>query len=84
MTASLTSEGVRIGPDQFPPDNRTLGWDILNWQYDYLLQPDGPDAGQPWVYTNEQLKFMLWWYAIDDHGRFTYRRGVLRRMKGWG
>jgi phage terminase large subunit-like protein len=24
------------------------------------------------------------WYALDDAGRFIYRRGVVRRMKGWG
>jgi hypothetical protein len=49
-----------------------------------LLQPDGPNAGEPWVYTNEQARFVLWWYAIDERGRFIYRRGMLRRLKGWG
>jgi hypothetical protein len=78
------TDGVRIGPVGVPAENRTLGWQILDWQYDYLVQPDGPDAGEPWVYTDEQLRFLLWWYAVDDQGRFLYRRGVLRRMKGWG
>ncbi|MFC0622827.1 hypothetical protein [Kribbella deserti] len=27
---------------------------------------------------------MLWWYALDESGRFIYRKGVLQRMKGWG
>lgn len=27
---------------------------------------------------------MLWWYAVDDTGRFIYRKGVLQRLKGWG
>lgn len=76
--------GVRIGPEGTPPEDRTLAWQILDWQYDYLRQPDGPDAGDHWTYTSEQLRFLLWWYAIDDLGRFVYRRGVLRRMKGWG
>lgn len=76
--------GIRIGPSGVPPENRTLGWQILEWQYDYLLQPDGPNAGQPWTYTDEQLWFVLNWYAIDGRGRFCNRRGVLRRMKGWG
>lgn len=49
-----------------------------------LLQPDGPDAGEPWHYTPEQARFILWWYAIDERGRFLYRYGMLRRMKGWG
>lgn len=78
------TDAVRIGPEGVPPENRTLGWSILEWQLDYLLQPDGPDAGQPWRYTPEQLRFILNWYAVDDQGRFAYRRGVLRRMKGWG
>lgn len=78
------TEGLRIGPVGAPPENRTLGWQVLDWQYDYLLQPDGPSAGTPWVYTDEQLRFLLNWYGIDDAGRFVYRRGVLRRMKGWG
>ncbi|HEY9417870.1 MAG TPA: hypothetical protein VIQ30_24185 [Pseudonocardia sp.] len=83
MTAP-SPQAIRYGPDGFPAENRTLGWQILAWQLEYLNQPDGPDAGSPWRYTNEQLKFLLWWYAIDDHGRFVYRRGCLRRMKGWG
>lgn len=51
---------------------------------EYLLQPDGPDAGNQWSYTREQARFLAWWYAVDDRGRFVYRRGTLRRMKGWG
>lgn len=73
---------MRIGPEGFP--RFTLVDDIADWTGEYLQLPDGPDAGQPWVYTLEQLQFMAWWYAIDESGRFIYRRGVLRRMKGWG
>lgn len=75
---------VRIGPAGFPPENRTLGWAILGWQVEYLKQPDGPNAGEPWKLTTEQLRFLLWWYALDESGRFVYRRGVFRRMKGHG
>jgi phage terminase large subunit-like protein len=32
----------------------------------------------------EQLRFLLWWYAVDGQGRFVYRKGVLQRLKGWG
>lgn len=32
----------------------------------------------------EQLRFLLWWYAVDEQGRFVYRKGVLQRLKGWG
>lgn len=62
----------------------TLGWEVLRWTAEYLQQPDGPNAGEPWRFTPEQARFVLWWYAIDEQGRFFYRRGMLRRMKGWG
>lgn len=77
-------EAIRYGPTGFPPENRTLLWPILQWQVEYLRQPDGPNAGAPWRYTQEQLRFCAWWWAIDDHGRFVYRRSVYRRVKGSG
>jgi hypothetical protein len=83
-TASLSlAEPVRIGPEGLP--KHTIGWHALSWSAEYLRQPDGPDAGQPWRYTREQARFVLWWYATDALGRrFLYRRGMLRRLKGWG
>jgi hypothetical protein len=63
---------------------RTLGWEVLGWTHEYLRQPDGPDAGEPWDYTDEQARFILWWFAIDELGRWLYRYGMLRRVKGWG
>lgn len=75
---------VRTFPDVVPPENRTLGWAVLAWTADWLLQPDGPNAGSPWAFTREQVRILLRWYQVDDAGRFAYRRGVLRRMKGWG
>lgn len=70
----------------FPLDGsvKTLGWGVIEWCEGYLLQPDGDDAGEPFTFTPEQLNFILWWYALDETGKFTYRRGVLRRAKGWG
>lgn len=49
-----------------------------------MLQPDGDQAGEPFQFTAEQINFILWFYAVDSRGRFIYRRGVLRRSKGWG
>jgi phage terminase large subunit-like protein len=63
-----------------PDRNRTLGWHIAGWCHEYLR---GGDGG-PWVFTPEQFRFLLWWYAFDDNGVFIYRRGVLQRLKGWG
>ena len=66
----------------------TLGWEILNWGSQMLAQPDEVNTkyklGDPWKYSNEQAMFILWFYAIDKHGRFLYRNAVLERPKGWG
>lgn len=34
--------------------------------------------------TDEQVRLVLWWYAVDDRGQYVYREGVIRRLKGWG
>lgn len=80
-------EPTFIGPTwQQNPDGswnlpaRTLGWQIAGWCAEYLRAEDGG----PWRFTREQLRFVLWWYAVDETGRFVARKGVLQRMKGWG
>jgi hypothetical protein len=78
------SSVVRSIPDTIPAENRTLGWQALAWTAEYLRQPDGPSAGEPWEYTLEQMRIVLRWYSINAKGRWPFRRGVLRRMKGWG
>ncbi|WP_328386302.1 hypothetical protein OHS81_21530 [Streptomyces sp. NBC_00400] len=83
MTA-LSLEPVRTWPDAVPPENRTLGWEVLEWTSRYLLQPDGPDAGQPWRFTDEQVRIVLRWFEIDSAGVFVRRQGTIRRLKGWG
>ncbi len=77
-------QAIRTWPDFVPAEQFTLGWDAVMWTMQYLVQPDGPNAGDPFVYTDEQLRILLRWYEIDVQGRFVHRRGVLRRMKGWG
>ncbi|WJN62937.1 terminase large subunit [Streptomyces phage phiScoe25] len=59
---------------------KTLGWQIAGWCAEYLKA----ENGGPWKFTREQLRFVLWWYAVDETGRFIYRKGVLQRLKGWG
>jgi len=82
-------EPVRIGPTwQRDPDHPsgwylprlTLGWHVVMWQAKTLQHP----SGAPWRYTPEQLRFVLWWYAVDEDLRWLYRDGVLQRIKGWG
>ncbi|MEU9126592.1 terminase [Kitasatospora sp. NPDC048540] len=58
----------------------TLGWQIAGWAAEYLRA----ENGGPWRFTPEQLRFVLHWYAVDENGRFTARKGVLQRLKGWG
>lgn len=79
-----SAKAVRTWPDKVPGPTRTLGWAVLGWTAEYLRQPDGPRAGEPWEFTPEQARIVLRWYEIDAKGRFVHRRGVLRRMKGWG
>lgn len=62
----------------------SLGEQVYRWCLEYVRQPDGPDAGSPWRFTGEQARFIEWWYAVDETGRFLHSRGVLRRPKGWG
>jgi hypothetical protein len=95
MTAAVqdwqTYEAVHTGPSwektplgTFKLPELTVGYAVLDWAMRYLTQPDGAKAGQPWTPTGEQARIILWWYEVDETGRFTSRRGVLRRMKGWG
>lgn len=90
MTATLDLtelEPEYIGPTWMRnPDGswllpeKTIGWQIAGWCSKYLRA----EEGGPWKFTREQLRFVLWWYAVDEDGRFIYRKGVLQRMKGWG
>lgn len=50
---------------------------------------DMSEAGIPvnenmFIPTDEQVRLILWWYAVDDNGNYVYREGVIRRLKGWG
>lgn len=59
----------------------TLGWHVLVWTRAYLQHA----TGRPWRYTSEQVRLILWWFAMDPvTGEFVYRDAVLQRLKGWG
>ena len=62
----------------------TLGWGVIEWATRWLIQPDGLRAGEPWLPTDGQVQFLLWWYAVDKNGRWLYHHGALRRAKGSG
>ncbi|MGZ6053965.1 MAG: hypothetical protein ACXWOV_00130 [Isosphaeraceae bacterium] len=77
-TWAKTVDGAWYLPD------KSLGWGVLEWWAQYVKTPGGDFAGEPFMPTLEQARFVLWWYAVDENGFFAYREGVLRRMKGWG
>lgn len=50
----------------------------------WLVQPNGPRAGRPFELTPRQLRFLMWWYAVDEDGRWLFHHGVRRLAKGSG
>lgn len=84
--AGLQWEPVRIGPTwqthrgKWRLPELTLGWHALGWSARWLQH----ETRQPWRYTDEQARLLLWWFALDEVGRFLFRDLVLQRLKGWG
>jgi hypothetical protein len=82
----LLWDPVKIGPTWQWDNNgwalpeRTLGWRILAWCGKWLRDKHG----QPWQFTPEQTRFLLWYFSIEADGSFTYHSAVLQRLKGWG
>jgi hypothetical protein len=61
----------------------SLGWELLDWWADYLPSPRDP--AEPLIFTDEQARVLVAWYALDPRtGKRLYRRGASRRSKGWG
>lgn len=72
------------GPE-YEGDFPSLGWDLLDWFETYLIVPSGKAYGQPLKLTDEQATFVVRYYAVSPTtGRRVYRRGAIRRAKGWG
>jgi hypothetical protein len=63
----------------------TLGHDVIASMSAY---PATPDVGefQPFVPTDDQARFLLRWYAVDEETgtRFLFRRAVYSRLRGGG
>lgn len=64
----------------------TLGYQAIKWVQENLLadEVDENDRPLPFKLTPEQARFLLWFYAVDEEGRFLYREIVLQRLKGHG
>lgn len=83
MRPPLAADGLPVGmPDQHGIP--TLGWGVLAWGAEFLAQPDGTSAGDPWQWTSTQARIVAWWYAVDELGRWLYRRGQIVLPKGSG
>lgn len=62
----------------------TLGYEAITWAEAMLIQPNGPRAGMPLQFTKSQGRFLLWWYALDEQGRWLYHHAARRWSKGAG
>lgn len=92
MPVSLTSTSSEAGlnpasrldtlPTGYP--DRTLGDAVAAWMHEWLVQPNGPRAGQPFRLTFRQYRFLLWWYALDELGQWMFMHGARRLAKGSG
>lgn len=73
----------------FPPGlpQYTLGFQVLQWASSMLLQPNdsvSKSKGDTWEFMPDQALFILWFYAVDENGRFLYNRAYRERAKGTG
>jgi hypothetical protein len=83
MRPPLAPDGLPVGmPDAY--GIATLGWDVLAWAEEFLAQPDGEAAGDQWRWTNTQARILAWWYTVDRHGKWLYRRAQIVLPKGSG
>ena len=73
-------------PEGYILPELTLGWQAIQWVQQNLLadETDENDQPLPFALTAEQARFLLWFYAVDESGRFLYREAVLQRLKGHG
>jgi len=86
----VRSASEPVGPldrlDTLPPGlpELTIGHEVAWWMEHWLVQPNGPRAGRPFRLTARQIRFLLWWYAVDEDGRWLFHHGVRRLAKGSG
>jgi hypothetical protein len=78
--------GKPVDPEGYILPELTLGWQAIHWVEHNLLadEVDENDKPLPFSFTAEQMRVVLWFYAISEAGYFLYREYVLQRLKGWG
>lgn len=74
-------------PGEFP----TLGYAVADWIEAHCAIPDGERAGERFLLTDEQLRFVLWHYRLRPNAvvgkpsaPFVFRRSQLVRPQKWG
>jgi len=83
-TAVASSPASRLTTLPAGLPDLTLGFEAARWAHRWLPQPNGPRAGQPFRFTDEQFRYLAWWYAVDEEGRWLFSHGVRRLAKGSG
>jgi hypothetical protein len=69
--------------ESFEGEFPTLGYDVLDALSETLPSP--ADSDEPLIYTDEQARWFLAWFALEpETGAFIYRRACLEMAKGWG
>lgn len=62
----------------------TLGWGAIAWIHDNLVHAEGDRANLAFRLTERQVRFLLWFYALDEDGQWLHISGVRRLAKGSG
>lgn len=71
--------------DAYVMPERTLGWELAEFCARWLkIDDEETGAFRPFTLTDEQLRFACWFYAINERGKFIYRRSLFQRLKGHG
>lgn len=83
-TASVVPPASRLATLPEGEPALTLGYEAAAWAHEWLIQPNGPRAGQPFRLTFDQFRFLAWWYALDEDGQWLFNHGVRRLAKGSG
>lgn len=73
-------------PEGYVLPHFTLGYQALKWASENLLGEELDEEGKrlPFRPTPEQVRMVLWFYAIDERGKFLQRQVTWQRLKGWG
>jgi hypothetical protein len=75
------------GPSE-PGEYPTLGYEAADWIEAHCVIPDGDHLGEPYLLTDEMVRWLLRYYRLrptpDGGARFLYRGGQLMRVQKWG